>query len=47
MTKPELGAADLEAYMHQHGIPGEILHLDAPTPTVQSAADAVGTEQFI
>jgi len=44
VTKPELGAADLEAYMQQHGIPGEILHLDAPTPTVQTAADAIGAQ---
>jgi prolyl-tRNA editing enzyme YbaK/EbsC (Cys-tRNA(Pro) deacylase) len=44
VTKPELEAADLEAYMQAHGIPGELLRLDAPTPTVQTAADAVGAD---
>lgn len=47
MTK--LSAHDLQAYMHENGIAGEILHLDVPTPTVESAALAVGckTEQIV
>jgi len=45
MTEPdELKPADLEAYMQLHGIPGEILHLGVPTPTVEAAAEAVGTD---
>lgn len=44
MTKPSspLGSADLQAYMQTHGIVGEFLHLDAPTPTVEAAAEVVG-----
>ena len=30
--------------MQEHNIPGEILHLDVPTPTVAEAAQAVGTQ---
>lgn len=47
MTK--LNAQDLQAYMQENGIPGKILHLDSPTPTVESAAQAVGcqTEQIV
>ncbi len=33
---------DLQAFMDQHGIRGEIIHLDVPTPTVEAAALAVG-----
>ena len=35
--------------MAKHGIPGEILRLSVPTPTVETAAQAVGvpTEQII
>jgi prolyl-tRNA editing enzyme YbaK/EbsC (Cys-tRNA(Pro) deacylase) len=29
--------------MVKHDIPGEIIYLDKPTPTVETAADAVGT----
>jgi Cys-tRNA(Pro) deacylase len=43
METPTLGPADLKAYMQAHGIPGEILHLSVPTPTVEAAAQAVGT----
>ena len=35
-------SSDLQAFMDQQEIPGQILHLDAPTPTVQAAAQAVG-----
>lgn len=40
----DLQPADLEAYMHLHDIPGEILHLGVPTPTVEAAAEAVGAD---
>lgn len=43
MQKARLGADDLAEYMHAHNIPGEILHLNVPTPTVETAAQAVGT----
>lgn len=39
-----LNPADLEEFMQQNHIPGEILHLDVPTPTVESAASAVGSD---
>lgn len=38
-----LGVDDLLAYMKARNIPGEILHLSVPTPTVETAAQAVGT----
>lgn len=49
MQMAKLSAEDLQAYMHENGIPGEILRLDVPTPTVESAAQAVGcqTEQIV
>lgn len=40
----KLTSADLEAFMRAYDIPGEILHLKVPTPTVESAAQAVGTQ---
>lgn len=44
MTKAkQLGPADLEAFMRANQIPGKILQLDAPTPTVDAAAQAVQT----
>jgi prolyl-tRNA editing enzyme YbaK/EbsC (Cys-tRNA(Pro) deacylase) len=36
-----LNAADLQTYMQEHGIQGEILRLDVLTPTVVSAAQAL------
>jgi len=33
---------DLEAYLRAHHIPGEVLRLEQPTPTVAAAAEAVG-----
>jgi Cys-tRNA(Pro) deacylase len=39
-----LDPSHLEEFMRQHDISGEILHLDVPTPTVESAAAAVGTD---
>jgi len=34
---------DLEAYLRARGISAEVLRLDAPTPTVEAAAAALGT----
>ena len=33
---------DLQAYLSAHSIPAEIIHLDAETPTVTAAAEALG-----
>jgi prolyl-tRNA editing enzyme YbaK/EbsC (Cys-tRNA(Pro) deacylase) len=44
MKKAKLGALELKEFMYLHGIPGEILVLDTPTPTVEAAAIAVGTQ---
>ena len=41
-TLPAFGAEDLHKAMQQAGIPGEIIHLEAPTLTVETAAEAVG-----
>ena len=43
-NKKACGPDDLQAFMKQYNIPGEIVHLDAPTPTVETAAAAVGAE---
>ncbi len=44
-----LTPADLLAYMQAQGVRGEIQQLDVPTPTVEAAAQAVGTspEQIV
>ena len=49
MQRARLGVPDLQDYMQTHGILGEILRLNVPTPTVETAAQAVGTkpEQII
>jgi prolyl-tRNA editing enzyme YbaK/EbsC (Cys-tRNA(Pro) deacylase) len=39
---PALTPADLQRYLDTHALAGEILHLDVPTPTVETAAQAVG-----
>lgn len=39
-----LGVKDLEAYLKLEGIPGELLILDVPTPTVETAAAALGVK---
>jgi prolyl-tRNA editing enzyme YbaK/EbsC (Cys-tRNA(Pro) deacylase) len=39
-----LGPADLNAFLTSHQIPGELLSLDSPTPTVETAALAVGAQ---
>jgi prolyl-tRNA editing enzyme YbaK/EbsC (Cys-tRNA(Pro) deacylase) len=43
MQTARLGVDDLSVYMRTHNIAGEILHLSVPTPTVETAAQAVGT----
>ena len=49
MPTGRLGVDELTEYMHSHNILGEILHLDVPTPTVETAAQAVSVklEQII
>jgi len=49
MQTARLGVHDLTGYMQSHNIMGEILHLDVPTPTVETAAQAVNAklEQII
>jgi prolyl-tRNA editing enzyme YbaK/EbsC (Cys-tRNA(Pro) deacylase) len=37
-----LGPEDLKAFMAEHHIPGDIIHLEVPTLTVETAAEAVG-----
>jgi prolyl-tRNA editing enzyme YbaK/EbsC (Cys-tRNA(Pro) deacylase) len=37
-----LGPEDLKAFMAEHHIPGDIVHLEVPTLTVETAAEAVG-----
>ena len=45
MTKLKpLGVKELEAYLKEEGIAGEILMLNTPTPTVETAANALGVE---
>lgn len=49
MEKKALTPSDLQEYLRTNDIPGEILRLEVPTPTVETAARAVGTrpEQII
>ena len=49
MQRNVLGVLELKAFMQSRGIQGEILNLDVATPTVESAAQAVGAkvEQII
>ena len=42
--KQTLTPIDLQNFMEDHFIPGEIIYMDTPTPTVESAAEAVGTQ---
>ena len=44
MSTRILGPTDLAEYLQVHDIQGEILDLDVPTPTVESAASAVGCQ---
>jgi Cys-tRNA(Pro) deacylase len=39
-----LNSSDLQTFMTTHGIAGEILHLSVPTPTVETAARALGVQ---
>jgi prolyl-tRNA editing enzyme YbaK/EbsC (Cys-tRNA(Pro) deacylase) len=43
MNDLKLTPADLLEFMKQNAVPGEILHLSVPTPTVEAAAQAVKT----
>ncbi|MBI3159805.1 MAG: YbaK/EbsC family protein [Chloroflexi bacterium] len=43
MPEP-LTPLDLQAFLDEHAIPAEIVHLDALTPTVETAAAAVGCQ---
>ena len=44
MDQLALNPTDLEVYMQENDIRGDLLHLDVPTPTVAAAAQAVGTQ---
>lgn len=44
MNDKKLTPADLIEYMKQNAVPGEILYLSVPTPTVEAAAQAVKTQ---
>jgi prolyl-tRNA editing enzyme YbaK/EbsC (Cys-tRNA(Pro) deacylase) len=43
MSDLKLTPADLIKFMKQNAVPGEILYLSVPTPTVEAAAQAVKT----
>lgn len=43
MAPVKLGVEELRAYIQVQKIPAEIVQLDVPTPTVETAARAVGT----
>jgi prolyl-tRNA editing enzyme YbaK/EbsC (Cys-tRNA(Pro) deacylase) len=45
MQTAKLGAHELSGFIQSHSIPGEILHLSVPTPTVEAAAQAVGAQE--
>jgi prolyl-tRNA editing enzyme YbaK/EbsC (Cys-tRNA(Pro) deacylase) len=49
MPQAKLSVGELQAFVLAHGVRGEILHLGVPTPTVESAAQAVNAkpEQII
>ena len=49
MQTAKLGVNELRAFMQGHGIDGELLSLNVPTPTVETAAQAVNArpEQII
>lgn len=49
MAKTELTSADLEAFLQANAINGQIVFLESPTPTVETAAAAVGasTHQIV
>jgi prolyl-tRNA editing enzyme YbaK/EbsC (Cys-tRNA(Pro) deacylase) len=43
MVPVKLGVEELRTYIQAQNIPAEIVQLDVPTPTVETAARAVGT----
>jgi prolyl-tRNA editing enzyme YbaK/EbsC (Cys-tRNA(Pro) deacylase) len=43
MLITKLGVEELKMYMQTHDIRGEFVRLEVPTPTVETAAQAVGT----
>jgi prolyl-tRNA editing enzyme YbaK/EbsC (Cys-tRNA(Pro) deacylase) len=43
MLSANLGVEELKRYMQSRDIRGEIVRLEVPTPTVETAAQAVGT----
>lgn len=43
MTPKPLNSSDLQAFINAHAIPAEIVYLAVPTPTVETAAEAVDT----
>jgi prolyl-tRNA editing enzyme YbaK/EbsC (Cys-tRNA(Pro) deacylase) len=43
MAPVKLGVEELRTYIQAQSIPAEIVQLDVPTPTVETAARAVGT----
>ena len=49
MQTTRLGVLELQEFIRAHDIPGEIIHLSVPTPTVETAAQAVSAmpEQII
>ena len=44
MQPDKLGVLELQGFMQDRGIRGEILRLDVPTPTVEAAAHAVNAQ---
>jgi prolyl-tRNA editing enzyme YbaK/EbsC (Cys-tRNA(Pro) deacylase) len=44
MAQSKLSVGELQAFMQAHGVRGEILQLSVPTPTVESAAQAVNAK---
>lgn len=45
MPTAKMGILELREFMQAHAIPGEILQLEVPTPTVASAAQAVNAKE--
>ncbi len=39
----QLDTEHLEKFIHENGVRGQLIHINVPTPTVESAAAAVGT----
>lgn len=43
MPLSQLDTEHLEKFIHENGVRGQLIHINVPTPTVESAAAAVGT----